>query len=40
MQPFNALDGDGVTTAAIDLRPHFAKTVDQIDDLGLARGIL
>ena len=40
MQPLNALDGDGFTTAAVDLRPHFSKTVNQINDLGLARGIL
>ena len=40
VQRLDALDGDGGRAAAVDARAHRVEEVDEVDDLGLARGVL
>jgi hypothetical protein len=39
-EPVHPLDGDGVRALTLDLRAHLAQALREIDDLGLARGVV
>ena len=40
VQFFDALDGDGRGAGAVDLAAHLVEELGEVDDFGLARGVL